>query len=327
MANKPTKAWLASLVQSVEKTTRRPWWKEFPQSDRKGESPYDEADFAKIGQQLAAAAFVYRLTGDERLSKARDLAVALARFEKGGLSSPEYHGAPRKWPTQISEYLALCYDLFHEDLTLEQRKVILGSIDWRLRATYLEKYSWRSGDTAARSGPSVFCQSHPFENFMWSLPAVLLTAGDLEVSDELTPMCLNYLTGVTSAHGPDEAWNEGLAYGSWKGETMLHASLYTTLHAAENGTGQESRIPASGPVVSTPSSLGRAKALVRRLRGHAAAAPQHSAKQLPLSGLADRRGDVCLSMRGFVRRAGRPPFGTTVARPDGHRSVPLAKIL
>ena len=58
---------------------------------------------------------------------------------------------------------------------------------------------------------------------------VLLTAGDLEVSDELTPLCLNYLTGVTSAHGPDEAWNEGLAYGSWKGQTMLGASMYTML--------------------------------------------------------------------------------------------------
>ena len=224
-----TKAWLESLVRSAERATRQPWWEEFPRSDRKGESPYDEAGFAKIAHELAAAAFVYRLTGDEQFLKAGELARALAQFEKGGLASPEYHGAPRKWPTQITEYLALCYDLLHDKLTAEHRKIILDSIDWRLRATYFEKYSWRSGDTMARNGSAVFCQSHPFENFMWSLPGVLLTAGDLEVSDELTPLCLNYLTGVTSAHGPDEAWNEGLAYGSWKGQTMLGASLYTTL--------------------------------------------------------------------------------------------------
>lgn len=224
-----TGAWWKSLLRQAEGATRRPWWREFPKTDRRGESSYDEAKWASIGRDIAVASFAYRTTGDERFARAKELALALARLPKGGLASPEYHGASRKWPTQLTEYLALCYDWWYPDLTDAERKTLLSSIDWRLRATFLEKHSWRNGDRIARSGPAMFCQSHPYENFVWSLPGVLLTAGDLEVSDELVPLCLNYLTGVTSAHGPDEGWNEGLSYGNWKGQSMLQASIYTAL--------------------------------------------------------------------------------------------------
>jgi len=62
---------------------------------------------------------------------------------------------------------------------------------------------------------------------MWSTPGALLTAGDLEVSDELVELCLHYLTGVTSAHGPDEGWNEGFSYASDKAWTMAKTTMYT----------------------------------------------------------------------------------------------------
>jgi hypothetical protein len=228
-ADERTARWLKEALQRAERITKRDWWDDFPETDRKGGTPYDDQQFARIAGEIVLAAFAYRLTGDERYTVAREHALALARFPKGGLSSPEYHGAPRKWPTQITQYLALCLDWWYDELSEEERAVLLNSIDWRLRATFLEKYSWRSGEDIALQGVAVFCQSHPYENFMWSLPAVLLTAGDLEVSDELVEPCLHYLTGVTSAHGPDEGWNEGLAYGSWKGQTMLQASMYTAL--------------------------------------------------------------------------------------------------
>lgn len=225
----PTATWLAGVLRRADAVTQRPWWRDFPKSDRKGESEYNDQQFADIGAELVVCAFAYRLTNDPRYLPAKQHAVALARFPKGGLSSPEFHGAPRKWPTQLSEYLALCYDWWYAELSPEERAVLLGSLEWRLRAVYLEKASWRAGDNVSFPGVALYCQSHPFENFMWSLPGVLLTAGDLPLSDELTEVCLNYLTGVTSAHGPEEGWNEGLSYGSWKSQTMLHASLYTAL--------------------------------------------------------------------------------------------------
>ncbi|MHC4402221.1 MAG: DUF4962 domain-containing protein [Planctomycetota bacterium] len=234
----PTATWLGQLLQTAERATKRSWWNDFPKSDKEGETQLNEQQCARIGQEVAAATLAYRLTGDERFAAAKEHALALARFPKGGLASPEYHGAPRKWPTQITEFLALSYDWWYDDLTDQQRIVLLESLRWRLHATYLEKHSWRAANAISRSGPALFCQSHPFENFVWSLPGVLLTAGDLELSDELTPLVLNYLTGVTSAHGPDEAWNEGLAYGGWKGASMLRASLYTALLLPELDLGR-----------------------------------------------------------------------------------------
>ncbi len=228
-ASEPTAAWLDHLLRRAGRATRRPWWNDFPSSDRPGKTKYDERDFTGIGFEIAAAAVAHRLTGKVKYTRAKDLAVALARFPKGGLSSPEYHGPATKWPTQITEYLALAYDLFHDGLSEADRKTLLDSIAWRLRATYLEKASWRRGDRISRSGVGVFAQSHPYENFMWSLPAVLLTAGDLPVADRLVPLCLHYLTGVTAAHGPDEGWNEGLCYGAWKANTMLQAAAYTAV--------------------------------------------------------------------------------------------------
>ncbi|MEA3366788.1 MAG: DUF6250 domain-containing protein, partial [Planctomycetota bacterium] len=207
-------------------------------SDRPDKTEYDDRAFARIGHEIAAAAVAWRFTGETKYARAKDLAIALARFTKGGLSSPEYHGPVKKWTTQITEYLALVHDLFHDDLSEADRKTLLGSIEWRLRATYLEKASWRRGDRISASGVAVFPQSHPYENFMWSLPAVLLTAGDLPLSDRLVPLCLNYLAGVTCGHGPDEGWNEGLCYGAWKCNTMLQAAAYTAVLLPELDLGR-----------------------------------------------------------------------------------------
>ncbi|MGC9318481.1 MAG: DUF4962 domain-containing protein, partial [Armatimonadota bacterium] len=222
--------WLAEVLKIAENAGGRDWWTDFPETDRKDATGLDGADWAKIAWELANCALAYRLTRDESLLPGIDHVVALASFPKGGQSSPEYHADVRKWPTQVTEHLAVCYDLWHPELSEGQREQILASIGWRLHATYLEAASWlRSDGTAHVRGVAVFPASHPFENFVWSMPAALLTAGDLELSDELVPLTLNYLTGVTSGHGPDEGWNEGLAYGGWKGLSMLYAAMHTQL--------------------------------------------------------------------------------------------------
>jgi len=229
MKDNRTARWLRVALKLAEKSTKASWWQDFPKTDRRGQTQLDEHKFSQIGRGIALASFAYRLTRDARYARAKDHALALARFPRGGVASPEFHGAKRKWSTQITEFLALCYDWWQADLTAAERRVLLDAIDWRLRATYLKRASWAAGRNISLGGPAVFCASHPYENFMWSLPPVLLTAGDLKVADELVPLCLHYLTGVTSAHGPDEGWNEGLSYGSGKGRTMLSAAMVTAL--------------------------------------------------------------------------------------------------
>lgn len=209
---------------------RPDWWDDFPQTDDIDETGLAGRDWITITRYLAEAAMAWRLTGDESLLPAKDHVLTLASFPKGGQTSPEYHAQVRKWPTQINQHLAVCYDLWYPDLTDAERASIREAIEWRLEATYLQAKSWaRADDTVDWRGVGVFAASHPYENFVWSLPAVLLTAGDSELADELTPLALHFLTGVTATHGPDEAWNEGLAYGGWKGFSMIQAALATQL--------------------------------------------------------------------------------------------------
>ena len=182
---------------------------------------------------MALAVFVYRLTGDKRFQKARNHLMVLASYPYGGRSSPEYHGARSKWATQIVRHMAFCYDWLYDELNEAGRKQLRAAIDWRLRAVYLQKNSWMRGKNIAQSGVAVFASSHPYENLNWAMPAVILTAGDSAVASELLPLCLNYLTGVTAAHGPDEAWNEGMSYGSAKSYAMLRASMCAAIALPE----------------------------------------------------------------------------------------------
>jgi hypothetical protein len=222
--------YLDRALRLAEVLPNRDWWTEFPQTDAKEETGLAGRDWIKITRDLALAAMAYRLSGDERLLPAKQHALTVASYPKGGQTSPEYHADVRKWPTQITQHLAVAYDLWYADLTEPERAQMQEAIRWRLEAVYLQRKSWlRTGGKADWRGVAVFAASHPFENFVWSLPAVLLTAGDLDVADELTPLVLHFLTGVTASHGPDEGWNEGLAYGGWKGHSMLQAALGTHL--------------------------------------------------------------------------------------------------
>ena len=229
------KAYLDSLLRTADSATKKPYWTDFPKTDAKGKTKYDgKAQFKSIGYHLTCAAMAHKLTGDAKYADAKKHFLQLAQFEIGGRSSPEYHGGARKWCTQLIEHLALFYDWYVDDLTPAERKQVLHAIDWRLKAIYFTKYSWKLADGRTnRSGVAVHAVSHPYENFMWATPAVMLACGDSELATELTPLILNYLTGVTAGHGPDGGWNEGLSYGVWKSNSMLIASMFAAVSLPE----------------------------------------------------------------------------------------------
>ncbi|MFO7947498.1 MAG: DUF4962 domain-containing protein [Armatimonadota bacterium] len=239
--------WLDQIIQRADATTGRDWWNDFPKTDKKDETGLTGNDWSKIVWELAQVALAYRITGDEKYLPGKDLVLKLSAFEKGGQSSPEYHADVRKWPTKINSYLANCYDWWYPELTQSERRQVAEAIRWRLHATYMQAKSWKhGGDHIDWRGVAVYPASHPFENFVWSMPGVLLTAGDLPLSDELVPLTLNYLTGVTGGHGPDEGWNEGLSYGGWKGFSMLQAALTTQLLLPELNLQKSTYFPRLG---------------------------------------------------------------------------------
>lgn len=227
--NEKWAGWLSKAMEEAERAVRSDWWQAFPETDLPGESKYNCSDFHNMSRAIALTSFLYRLTGREEFARSKDLALRVAEFPRGGLTSPEYHGGENKHATRNVEYLALAYDWWYEDVNEAERKKLLDAIGWRLEAIYLEKASWAAGRAINFRGVSVVSGSHAYENFMWSSPAILLTAGDLDVADELTPLYLHYLTGVTAAHGPDEGWNEGYSYGTYKSGTMLGATMTTAL--------------------------------------------------------------------------------------------------
>ncbi|MGI5817741.1 MAG: DUF4962 domain-containing protein [Armatimonadota bacterium] len=218
--------YLERTLSTAEGATRQDWWQDFPQTDDQDVTGLADRDWIRITNNLAVVAMAWRLTGDESLLPAKEHVLTLASFPLGGQTSPEYHAPVRKWPTQIPQHLAVCYDLWYPDLTEEERTAVREAIEWRLDAVYRVRASWQQPDgTVNRGGVAVLANSHPYENFVWTTPAVLLLAGESRLADELTPLTLHYLSGVTASHGPDEGWNEGLSYGGWKSFSMLQAAL------------------------------------------------------------------------------------------------------
>ncbi|MFO8080870.1 MAG: DUF4962 domain-containing protein, partial [Armatimonadota bacterium] len=168
----PRGAEYVGSVLRLADADRPDWWDDFPQTDVKEDTGLAGRDWITITRYLAQAAMAWRLTGDERLLPAKEHMLTLASFPKGGQTSPEYHAQVRKWPTQINQHLAVCYDLWYPDLTDQERAAVREAIEWRLEATYLEAKSWARADgTVDWRGVAVFAASHPYENFVWSLPA------------------------------------------------------------------------------------------------------------------------------------------------------------
>ncbi|MEA3366160.1 MAG: DUF4962 domain-containing protein, partial [Candidatus Hydrogenedentes bacterium] len=154
--NELTVDWLQNALARAEKVTKQKWWENFPETDRRGESKLNELQWAELSKDIVLASFAYHMTGEPKFARSREHALALARIPRGGLASPEFHGARRKWSTQITAMLVLAYDWWYPVLKEEEQKILLDAIEWRLKATYLEKHSWASGDNIARSGVAVF---------------------------------------------------------------------------------------------------------------------------------------------------------------------------
>lgn len=203
-----------------------------------GTAEWRSNDFGRVGQNLITVAFVHQVTGNPAYADAKDLLLRLAEFQhtvdRRSLSWPEFHGATTKQTTPITEYLALLYDWYYPDLTGAERSLVRDRVAQRVRQVFLENRSWRSDTQVYNSGVGIRSGSHPYQNFFWTLPGLLILAGEdvtadatMEVED-LLPLALDFLTGVTAGalYGPDDgAINEGVGYASEKQGAMLRTAL------------------------------------------------------------------------------------------------------
>ena len=235
-----SKAALHHLRDQADRIMQKPWWRDFPATDR---APEPRQEFYTIADDLATVCFVWRMTGDDQYAGVKSRAVTWASYPPGGRASPEGLGGDgNEDATHGNEFLALLFDWLYPDLTSNERQIMIESLEWRVDHI-MNKFSWKNrnrrdkqtGEPLVRaSGMSGMISSHGYEAAMGTAVCGLALYEHSEIGRQWYDLILNYLIGITCGHGFDEAWNEGPGYGTSKCKWLMNATMYfdTTLPQA-----------------------------------------------------------------------------------------------
>jgi hypothetical protein len=148
--NAESRAAMQWMREEADTVLAKAWWGDFPETDRVPGEP--EQEFYRIAGDLALVAFVWRMTGDDKYSGVIERAVTWASYAPRGRASPEGLGGDgNEDATQGNEFLALLFDWLYEDLTDQQRRVMIESLEWRIDH-WMNSFAWRG---RGRSGPLV----------------------------------------------------------------------------------------------------------------------------------------------------------------------------
>jgi hypothetical protein len=227
------------MFREAERVMGLPWWDDMPESDQLGRPTRNREErvrWVTMLRQVAIVAYAYRLTGDEQYAGAVPRILHMASWPPGGLLSPENLGGETKMPSQAAEIFAAVYDWFRLEWNDEQREIMRDTVAWRLEQMFFapRAITWQNGDNMRHFGLAYSAGSHPYQNFAWALPAIVLMAGDIEIADQLLELSLHYLTGVTMPDGPEEGYNEGHGYSNEKAGTLLDAALVVDILLPES---------------------------------------------------------------------------------------------
>ncbi len=252
-SNSESATFLTLLENRAEATFGKPWWSPFPANDCPGGVATGGVPcfttWGAVGQDMAAMAFSWVVTGDERYAAVQDRFLQLARFPPGGWSSPEgtNPGSFEEEPTHVTHYLGLFYDWFYDRLTPAERATVRASIEWRVDAA-VDGFFWQitdpisGADRLSTWSLGIVGWSHPFEALWPTMIGALAIVDESEVAREAAELGLNYLIGVTNAFGEDEAWNEGPGYGNDKLRQALDAMIAYDVAYPEMGLSENLEI-------------------------------------------------------------------------------------
>lgn len=211
-----------NIVTLADRTLKQSWFRSFPKrDDRKLRRRYMDLSYG-----LLTVAFARTLTGDPKYTGYKERFVTMASWPKGGFSSPEgILQQTDKWETHITEHLGLFYDWCYDELSPDERAIVLESLRWRIDQT-LNNFAWRRNSGRVIPGGSIAlsCSSHAYQNIMATMIGAMAVHDELPVAREALQIGTHYLVGITSGHGEDEAWKEGPGYGNGKMKWLTNAT-------------------------------------------------------------------------------------------------------
>jgi len=202
------------------------WWKNFPEKDDVDPEKLGR-DYFRMSHDMLMVAFAYVLFEEPKYLECKERFVRFASWEKGGYSSPEAAGGRTEDATQSNEFLGLFFDWFYQDLSEEERGIMVKSLEWRIDHT-INDFGWRRREDGSHHPHSIslICFSHAFESLMDTLPACLAIYEHSQIARDAFHMGANYLVGITNGFGFEEGWNEGSGYGNSKMKWMMNATIY-----------------------------------------------------------------------------------------------------
>ena len=230
-----SKAALKYMQDQAEIILDKSWWNNFPETDTQ---KFPEQDFYTIAEDLVTVCFVWKITGENKYAGVKERAITFASYPPGGRASPRGLGGDGvEDATQADEFLALLFDWLYPILSLEQRNVMIHSLEWRVD-NMMNSFAWKNEGKVPSISLSGLIKSHQFEGIMDNAVCGLVLYEHSEIGRKWFELMLNYIIGVTSGHGFDGAWNEGAGYGASKLKWLTNASIYfdTALPQTSLGT-------------------------------------------------------------------------------------------
>ncbi len=223
-----------SIVPTAQKMTQHAYWDSWPKTD----TDKQVRGYYFTGKKLMQTALAYVITGEAKYRNIVDIWATIASYPPGGRSSPEGMGGDNgEDSTSLTEFLALAYDWFYDELTDPQREAFEESLQWRIDK-WMHEFQWggalyRRVNTPTYSGPAAGMSSlmlggggHSWEGTMATLPAAIAIYEKSPLARKFFHIVVNYLIGVGEITTQFGGYDLGCSYGQSHLKWFLYQTMY-----------------------------------------------------------------------------------------------------
>jgi hypothetical protein len=226
---------IVDFIGTADRMTAHKWWNNWPETDL-DKPDYTYGFYYQLASDLTITAFAYLITEDEKYKNILSIWKTIARYPKGGASSPEGMGvgADSEDNTSITEFMACVYDWFYNDLKPEEREVFESSLGWRLN-DFMYDFMWGGAIfTGGKSDPKIGMASialatasgHSWEGALDTYPASIVLYEKSETARRFFHWISNYIISVGENVAQNGGYDLGAHYGSSHMKWLIFQLMY-----------------------------------------------------------------------------------------------------